>query len=240
MSGPQDAIAFLGVAELGFRCIFSLYEFVQDLKQAPIEVKAILTQLGPLEQCLKQLSSFQSASEDTKEAIQRYGLTQAVTGCEVSCEKLQKHLQDWSANQHHRLRPRVRYRLNKAVIDAALKEISSTKDTAILTVSAIQLCLSESRHNTSNTDMMPRHDAQVRTSQGPGNPIIEANSLEDGSQTFKKQVSVSGQNNTVGMSGWAAVELAKLGHGAHLQKFHEHVAITEGSQGNNVGIHGYN
>lgn len=139
MSGLQEIAAIIGVAEVSFRSICSLYEFFKDLKNVPKEIEAIRGETFALQQCLSELRYLQDVDEKIHAAVRRTGLSQAVTNCGEACAKLYELLYKWAATSKYNLLDRIQFRWDRKVINNVITQISNVKQTAILSVVVTQM-----------------------------------------------------------------------------------------------------
>ena len=139
MSGFQEIAAIIGIAELSFRSISSLYDFVSGLKYVPKELERIQSETSILVQSLSALEFLSSADSDTHAIVERVGLPRAVANCGDACQTLHNALAKWNKPGQRSVASKVQYRLHRKTIDAVLAQISFAKQTTILCVVITQL-----------------------------------------------------------------------------------------------------
>jgi hypothetical protein len=139
MSGLQEVSALIGVAEVAFRSISSLYGFVKDLKNVPVEFEGLQQETAILQQCLSELRLLDGADEETRQTLKRIGLPQAVTHCGSACARLEKDLCKWTSYPTTSLRFKIHFKWKKKEIEGTITKIGLAKQTAILTVVITQL-----------------------------------------------------------------------------------------------------
>ena len=139
MSGLQEVAAIVGIAEVSFRSILSLYEFVRELKHVPKEIERLRSEMSILTRSLSALSSFLVADSDAQSICQKIGLQEAIARCSEACRSLQEDLERWILPGGRTLRTKIQFRLHRKAIDAVLAQISFAKQTTILSVVVTQL-----------------------------------------------------------------------------------------------------
>jgi len=250
MSGISELAAIIGVADVGFRCISRLYDFLRDLESVPTEIEAIRRETYSLQHCLSELSYLKHVSDDLRQVVGNTCLPQLILGCGVACEKLQQHLTRWSVNKSN-FRSRIGFRWDRKVIDAVMSEIGSVKQTINVILTTLLL-----KRSVQSTDSVP---PESEAKQTINEPIMQANTalvrrkpveagVKDGieaaqlkaesggtsggmDQSFER-VNAGGSEHTFGMPEKVALAKDKL---AAKQKFSD-ITTTDTSRGNKFGV----
>ncbi|KAF4968890.1 hypothetical protein FSARC_3789 [Fusarium sarcochroum] len=151
MSGPQDIAAILGLIELGFRSISTLYQFIQELRHIPTRIEQVKVEIRDLLTCLDELYFIQAAEGNSGHIIERSGLGNAIDACGKACNELHALLSTWDPLQS-RFSAKLRYFLDKEAFDYLVEDIASRKQTTILAVVVTQLSMqAESDQKSRNT-----------------------------------------------------------------------------------------
>jgi hypothetical protein len=139
MSGLQEIAAVIGLTEVACRAISSLYDFIKDLQNAPLEIERIKAETATLDRTLRYLSSLDTAHLELGDISQRTGLALAVNRCGDACDRLLRDLYRWTSNSKYTTLSRVQFRLHKSEIANVNSEISAAKQTTILALGVAQL-----------------------------------------------------------------------------------------------------
>lgn len=138
MSGFEVAAAFVGVADVTFRSVCSLYDFIDKLIEAPIEIKEIKNEISVFRKCLEELSSVQQATEETCSTIRRMGLPGVVADCDEACEELLQCFRRWEFSES-RWTTRLQFRWRSKKFERVVTKIRIAKGTVLLTLLVAQL-----------------------------------------------------------------------------------------------------
>ena len=140
MAALQEVGAVFGLAELAFRSISSLYEFLSSLKNCPKEVEKIRKEIETLFSSLIALKALITASPETLGTVlSRSGLEDAINDCGEACVKTHEALADWTKAGSEAIASRLRIRWHRESILGLISDISRTKQTTILAISVAQL-----------------------------------------------------------------------------------------------------
>lgn len=139
MSGFEGFAAAIGVAELTLRSISRVYEFAKDIKDAPEQIARIRSELRQLNSYLSTLASLAVEGSPARPVIQRLDLSESVEKCGTTCSQLEQNLRKWTEGGPETASSRLRVRMNKANIESAIKDISSTTEKLHLGVSIATL-----------------------------------------------------------------------------------------------------
>ncbi len=139
MSGIQEIAAIIGLTEVAFRSISSLYDFIEDLRHATVELERIKAETSSLIETLLILSSRVDADTELQALSRQVGLAKAVYRCDQACDKLLRELSRWASGS---TLARVQFRVHKRSVDSVISEIAATKQTTILTLGITQLYVS--------------------------------------------------------------------------------------------------
>jgi hypothetical protein len=134
MSGFETIAAIIGVADVSFRCISSLYNAISDLQDVPKEIESLKNETAALQECLSQLAFLEKADDETRAIIQKFGLPTAVTNCGQACGQLLNHISNWISSPKQSISAKIRFLTNKKKIRSVLDDINTAKQTTILTV----------------------------------------------------------------------------------------------------------
>ena len=136
MTGLQEIAAIVGLTEVAFRSIYSLYDFIEDLRHAPVELERIKAETSSLIETLLILSSHVDADTELQALSRQVGFAKAASRCDQACDKLLKELSRWASGT---TLARVQFRVHKKSVDSVISEIVATKRTTILTLGITQL-----------------------------------------------------------------------------------------------------
>jgi hypothetical protein len=139
MAGLQEAAAVVGILELSFRSICTLYDFLKELKEVPQQIERLLSEVTALKNILAALEYLQRADLRTQAIIARFDTPAALGNCAHSCAILQSDIRKWTRSGHHSLRAKVQVRWHKKSIEARVSHIAETKQTTLLSIAALQL-----------------------------------------------------------------------------------------------------
>jgi hypothetical protein len=139
MAGFESIAAILGVADVTFRSISSIYNLVQDQKQAPKEIEALRKEIRILQGSLVRLESLDGADATIRATVKSIGLPEAITACGQSCEALERHLPKLILSRRVDFWARTRFVFHKREIQSVLNDINTAKITTILTLEVINL-----------------------------------------------------------------------------------------------------
>jgi len=134
MSGFEGVAAAFGFAEMGFRAISRVYNFIRDMKDAPDLVRRLFEELSALKGCISKLASLGITQPTVQPKLQDLELSATVNRCGTACSSLEANLRKWTYGGRTTLVSRLRVRINKSQIESAIVSISSAKDTIALAV----------------------------------------------------------------------------------------------------------
>jgi Na+/phosphate symporter len=129
-----EVSAVLGIADISFRGISALYDFVKDLRNVPKEVERIKREICALQKCLTQLSSLRLLDSESRAALHQVGLPEAVERCGKSCSELLALVQKRMTPGKSRVLAQLQYHFKKKDIESLLADLEVTKQTTVLTV----------------------------------------------------------------------------------------------------------
>lgn len=139
MAGLQELAAVIGIAEVAFRAISSLYDFVKDLQDVPLEIERIKAETSTLDQTLRYLSSLDATHIELCEISERTGLARAVNRCGAACDRLLRDLYRWTTNSRRNTISKIQFRLHRRAFQQVISEIDAAKQTTILALGVAQM-----------------------------------------------------------------------------------------------------
>lgn len=139
MSGLETAAAVIGITDVAIKGITGLYDFIDDLRDAPQRVQQIQHQMLVLTQSLSGLTFLDSASEEVKKEVKSIGLPTAVNECGTACDAFRQDLEKWTKSGAVTLRSRLDVLRHKKKIDYYLAKIRTTKGTIVVAISVANL-----------------------------------------------------------------------------------------------------
>ncbi|KAH8676433.1 hypothetical protein BGZ60DRAFT_562108 [Tricladium varicosporioides] len=243
MAGLQEVAAIIGVAEVAFRSISSLYDFFRNLKHVPKEIEAISRETRALQQCLSDLGFLLHADKETHAAVRRTGLPQAITNCGEACTKLRGLLYKWTATSKYNLLARIQFQWDRRLIDNVISEIGNAKQTAILSVVITQMStqlrssagksIKKREPAISKAPMMPTNAGSPKGVVGDGQKesesVVQVRTSTEASQTWK-DIEVNGQEDCLGI-GQVIVSSVKV-----VKQEFGNVSTTATSKRNKIGM----
>lgn len=139
MAGLQEAAAIFGIVDATFRSVSSLYEFLQDLKEVPQQIERLRKEVTTLKNVLAVLEYLQRADPGTQEIAARFDTPAALSNCAHVCDILHSDFRRWSRSGQQSFRTKIQIRWHKKGIEAQVSHIAVAKQTALLSIAALQL-----------------------------------------------------------------------------------------------------
>jgi hypothetical protein len=139
MAGLQEAAAVAGILDVTFRSVCSFYEFLQELKEVPQQIERLRKEVTTLKNVLAVLEYLQRADPGTREIATRFDTPAALSNCAQVCEILHSDFRRWSRFGQQSFRTKIQVRWHKKGIEAQVSHIAVAKQTALLSIAALQL-----------------------------------------------------------------------------------------------------
>lgn len=139
MSGLEVVASVVAVVTISYQSISSLYNTIEELNTLPKEIEAIKQELSILRRFVEQVTFLSEADKDTLTLFKRFGLQETLLICARVCEDFHQTIAKWEAFPTRSQRFKLRAWIGRKRIQAVRIQITSAKETTILTVVSIQL-----------------------------------------------------------------------------------------------------
>ncbi|KAM0721376.1 hypothetical protein Q7P37_002300 [Cladosporium fusiforme] len=203
MSGFESIAAAIGVAEIGLRAMSRIYEFVQEMKDAPESVIRLFEELSALKGCMSRLASLGIAGPIVPPDLQELDLSAAVNRCGAACSSLEANLRKWTHGGGASLISRLRVKINKSQIESAILSISSTKNTISLAVTIASYSLTKTMSSLADTTKADQPDQAVQANQSKSRSSLtevkgKSKAEKKGQQIVEKNIVESSERCEIG------------------------------------------
>jgi hypothetical protein len=141
MAGLETAAAIIGIADVGYKGVSALYDFLGKMKKAPEEVDKLKRETGALDSALGTLKDLQlgSVDEGVHDRLRRICLADTVNNCGEACRDLQSKLVKWNNKGENHFLSKLQTASHEKELQRYTATISCTTGTAQLAISTATL-----------------------------------------------------------------------------------------------------